>query len=67
MQGNTEMVDKVNAELRMARAVATLIGALDLERFPENTEALGEVATTLETHIDAAHEALRKWAEVTPN
>jgi hypothetical protein len=67
VQSNIEMVDTVNRELRTARAMATLIGSLDLERFPENTESLGDAASAIETHIDAAHEALRKWAEVTPN
>jgi hypothetical protein len=64
MQSNIEMVDKVNCELRQARAVATLLGAASLDGFSE--ELLGDVATVMETHINAAHEAVRQWAEGHP-
>jgi hypothetical protein len=53
-----DMVDEINWELRMARSVASLIGALDLERFGDDTETLEFAAAAIETHIDAAREAM---------
>jgi hypothetical protein len=68
MQSNVDMVDKVNLELRGARAVVTVLGEAHLDRFSEEqlAELLGDVATVVEGHIDAAHEALRGWAQGKP-
>ena len=65
MQGTKEMVDKVNLELRAARTVTTLIGEADLSEFTQKylKEFLGDAASVVESHIDAAHEGLRQWAE----
>ena len=65
MQGTTEMVDKVNLELRAARTVISLIGEAELTGLTQARlkEFLGDAASVVESHIDAAHEGLRQWAE----
>jgi hypothetical protein len=63
MERNIEMIDKVNLELRGARAVITVLGESRLHEYTEESlaELLGDVATVVEGHIDAARETLRKW------
>jgi hypothetical protein len=65
MGPNTDMVDKVNWELRLARVVATLLGHADLHECTEKTlqEILGDAATVLETHIDIARQTVLQWCE----